>query len=70
MRACPHKDNKECPSLARLTSKDQVTVLNIVQGEQHEGSTLWYRIAWQDGTEEAFVHSSLLGAPTPPQADG
>ena len=61
-RACPRRD---CDILARLTIGDQVTVLRETRGEQVQGSTLWYRIALPDEPEEAFVHSSLLGSPTP-----
>ena len=69
-RACPRRDNEECPSRVRLASGDQVTVLGEIQGELHEGSTLWYRIALPDRPDDAFVHSSLLGSPTPLPPDG
>ncbi|MCY4526564.1 MAG: GIY-YIG nuclease family protein [Anaerolineaceae bacterium] len=66
-RACPRMD---CDVQARLARGSQVTVMDEVQGETYRESALWYRIAWQDGPEEAFVHSSLLGPPTPTPADG
>ncbi len=66
-RACPQMD---CDVLARLARGSQVTVMDEVQGETYRESALWYRIAWQDGPEEAFVHSSLLGPPTPTPDDG
>lgn len=62
VRACPRRD---CDISARLTIGSQVTVLGEARGEQVQGSTLWYRIALPDSSEVAFVHSSLLGPPTP-----
>ena len=66
-RACPRRD---CDILERLSVGGQATILGETQGEQVEGSTLWYRIALPNGTGGAFVHSSLLGPPTLVPPDG
>ena len=66
-RACPRRD---CDILGRLSVGGQATILGETQGEQVEGSTLWYRIALPNGTGGAFVHSSLLGPPTLVPSDG
>lgn len=66
-RACPRRD---CDILGRLSVGGQATILGETQGEQVEGSTLWYRIALPNGTGGAFVHSSLLRPPTLVPSDG
>lgn len=65
-RACPRID---CDVLTRLARGSQVTVMEEVEGEAYRESALWYRVALPENSDDAFVHSSLLGPPTPVAPD-
>lgn len=61
-RACPRRD---CEEITRLPLNAQAVVLGEARGSVVNNSTLWYRVALPGSDDDAFVHSSLLGSPTP-----
>jgi len=46
--------------VARVENLDKVSLLQRVEGEEMEGSTLWYRVAFGNGnkTNEGYLHST------------